>query len=41
MVAFVLFIGASATDLLDGGLARQRGLITDFGKIADRWPTRP
>ena len=26
---------ASATDLLDGRLARQRGLITDFGKIAD------
>jgi CDP-diacylglycerol---glycerol-3-phosphate 3-phosphatidyltransferase len=34
-VAFVLFIAASATDLLDGRLARQRGLITDFGKIAD------
>jgi CDP-diacylglycerol--glycerol-3-phosphate 3-phosphatidyltransferase len=35
VVAFVLFIVASATDLLDGRLARQRGLITDFGKIAD------
>jgi len=35
LVAFVLFIVASATDLLDGRLARQRGLITDFGKIAD------
>src|SRR5262249_18521489 len=35
VVAFVLFIAASATDLLDGRLARQRGLITDFGKIAD------
>ena len=35
VIAFVLFIGASATDLLDGRLARQRGLITDFGKIAD------
>jgi len=35
VVAFGLFIVASATDLLDGRLARQRGLITDFGKIAD------
>jgi CDP-diacylglycerol---glycerol-3-phosphate 3-phosphatidyltransferase len=35
VIAFVLFIAASATDLLDGRLARQRGLITDFGKIAD------
>ena len=26
---------ASATDFLDGELARRRGLITDFGKIAD------
>jgi CDP-diacylglycerol---glycerol-3-phosphate 3-phosphatidyltransferase len=35
VVAFALFIVASATDMLDGRLARQRGLITDFGKIAD------
>ena len=35
IVAFVLFVVASVTDLLDGRLARQRGLITDFGKIAD------
>jgi CDP-diacylglycerol--glycerol-3-phosphate 3-phosphatidyltransferase len=35
VVAFVLFAVASATDLLDGRLARQRGLVTDFGKIAD------
>jgi CDP-diacylglycerol--glycerol-3-phosphate 3-phosphatidyltransferase len=35
VAAFVLFAVASATDLLDGRLARQRGLITDFGKIAD------
>jgi CDP-diacylglycerol---glycerol-3-phosphate 3-phosphatidyltransferase len=34
-VAFVAFAVASATDLLDGELARRRGLITDFGKIAD------
>ena len=26
---------ASVTDLLDGRLARSRGLVTDFGKIAD------
>ena len=26
---------ASVTDLLDGELARSRGLVTDFGKIAD------
>jgi CDP-diacylglycerol---glycerol-3-phosphate 3-phosphatidyltransferase len=35
VVAFVLFVVASVTDLLDGRMARQRGLITDFGKIAD------
>ena len=27
--------GRAATDLLDGRIARRRGLITDFGKIAD------
>jgi len=35
VVAFVLFWVASATDFLDGRLARSRGLVTDFGKIAD------
>jgi CDP-diacylglycerol---glycerol-3-phosphate 3-phosphatidyltransferase len=35
IAAFVLFVVASLTDLLDGRLARQRGLVTDFGKIAD------
>jgi CDP-diacylglycerol---glycerol-3-phosphate 3-phosphatidyltransferase len=35
IVAFVAFGVASLTDLLDGELARRRGLITDFGKIAD------
>ena len=34
-IAFVAFALASVTDLLDGELARRRGLITDFGKIAD------
>jgi CDP-diacylglycerol--glycerol-3-phosphate 3-phosphatidyltransferase len=33
--ALAVFLVASLTDLLDGRIARQRGLITDFGKIAD------
>ena len=33
--ALAAFCGASATDFLDGQLARKRGLVTDFGKIAD------
>ncbi|KHL15884.1 CDP-diacylglycerol--glycerol-3-phosphate 3-phosphatidyltransferase [Mumia flava] len=33
--AFVVFVVAMATDRIDGNLARSRGLITDFGKIAD------
>jgi CDP-diacylglycerol--glycerol-3-phosphate 3-phosphatidyltransferase len=33
--ALVAFCGASFTDFLDGQLARKRGLVTDFGKIAD------
>jgi CDP-diacylglycerol--glycerol-3-phosphate 3-phosphatidyltransferase len=35
IAAFAVFLVASFTDLLDGRIARQRGLITDFGKIAD------
>jgi len=35
MVALAAFGVASVTDLLDGRLARSRGLVTDFGKIAD------
>ena len=35
LVALVAFCVASLTDLLDGRLARSRGLVTDFGKIAD------
>ena len=35
VVALVAFWVASATDFLDGRLARNRGLVTDFGKIAD------
>ncbi len=33
--ATVLFGAAALTDLLDGDLARRRGLITDVGKVAD------
>ena len=33
--AFGLFAVLLATDKLDGDIARARGLITDFGKIAD------
>lgn len=33
--AFVLFAVAMYTDKLDGDIARSRGLITNFGKIAD------
>jgi CDP-diacylglycerol---glycerol-3-phosphate 3-phosphatidyltransferase len=35
IVAFFVFGVASATDILDGQLARRCGTITDFGKIAD------
>ena len=34
-VAFGLFALAMYTDKLDGDIARARGLVTDFGKIAD------
>lgn len=35
LAALLLFIAASVTDLLDGKIARKRGLVTDFGKFAD------
>ncbi len=35
LAALAAFCVASLTDLLDGQLARRRGLVTDFGKIAD------
>jgi CDP-diacylglycerol---glycerol-3-phosphate 3-phosphatidyltransferase len=35
LIAAAVFFVASATDRLDGELARRRHLITDFGKIAD------
>jgi CDP-diacylglycerol---glycerol-3-phosphate 3-phosphatidyltransferase len=34
-IAFGIFAVASVTDLVDGELARRRGLVTTFGKIAD------
>jgi CDP-diacylglycerol--glycerol-3-phosphate 3-phosphatidyltransferase len=34
-VAFVIFAVAMITDKIDGDIARSRGLITNFGKIAD------
>ena len=33
--ALIIFIAASFTDLLDGKIARARGLVTNFGKIMD------
>ncbi len=35
LAAFVIFVVAMITDKIDGDIARSRGLITDFGKIAD------
>jgi CDP-diacylglycerol--glycerol-3-phosphate 3-phosphatidyltransferase len=33
--AFLVFSAAMVTDKIDGDLARRRGTVTDFGKIAD------
>lgn len=35
MVAFVLFVVGAATDMLDGYIARHRGEVSVFGRIAD------
>ena len=34
-VALLVYIAACVTDLLDGRIARERHLVTDFGKFAD------
>lgn len=35
VIAMIVFAIASATDWLDGHIARARGLVTNFGKFAD------
>lgn len=35
LLAAAVFLAASLTDLVDGKLARSRGLVTDFGRLAD------
>lgn len=35
LAACAVFVVASLTDRVDGDLARRRGLVTDFGKLAD------
>ncbi|MBE0593076.1 MAG: CDP-alcohol phosphatidyltransferase family protein [Gemmatimonadales bacterium] len=35
LVAFVVFIAAAISDIYDGRLARERGEITDLGKLLD------
>lgn len=35
LVALVIFSVASITDLLDGKIARKRGIVTSFGKFLD------
>lgn len=35
ILAFVIFVSAGVSDIWDGYLARRRGQITDFGKLAD------
>lgn len=35
LAAFVVFVTAAVTDVIDGRIARSRGLITDLGKTLD------
>jgi CDP-diacylglycerol--glycerol-3-phosphate 3-phosphatidyltransferase len=35
LMAAAVFVIATATDRIDGDIARSRGLVTDFGKVSD------
>ena len=35
VIALIIFIAASVTDYFDGKIAREQGLVTNFGKIMD------
>ncbi len=35
LIANLVFVGASLTDLIDGKIARKHGLVTDLGKFLD------
>lgn len=35
LLAFIIFVAASLTDMLDGQIARKNNLVTNFGKIMD------
>lgn len=35
LMAAAVFVVATATDRIDGDIARARGLVTDFGKVSD------
>jgi len=35
LIALLIFVVASLTDMLDGQIARRRGLVTNFGKFID------